>query len=132
MRSFLLGFLFTISKIFLHPSYAQDKIATLEKNSNVLAKELYHGLNEKGDTLVLKSAEKMDYIYSINRNNKREIDCSINKTDFKIPINQLSQGKHLFAVSYRQRKILFVVRVYDPKTSYVAIKRAKDVATRNN
>ena len=75
----------------------------------------------------------MHYVYSLNNENKREIDEYVEDFQHEIPVNRLSQGKHLFAVSYLQRKIVFVVRVYDPKTSsFVTSKREEDVATRNN
>ncbi len=132
MRNFLLTILFTISKIFVHQSYAQEKIAILEKNTNILASELSHELNETKDTLILRSKRRMHYIYSINQENKREVDEFIEAFKYEIPIKRLSQGKHLFAVSYLQRKIVFVLRVYDPKATYIAAKRDEDVATRNN
>jgi len=132
MRNFLLTILFAISKIFVHNSYAQEKIAIVEKNNNVLAKDLSHELNASKDTLVLRSKHRMHYVYSVNSKNEREIDEFVEDVKINIPINRLSSGKHLFAVSYMQRKIIFVVRVYDPKATYVASQRDEDVATRNN
>ena len=60
----------------------------------------------------------MHYVYSINSDNQREVDEFIHDYKFKIPVNKLSHGKHLFAVSYLQRKIVFVVKVFDPKSPY--------------
>ncbi|NND52601.1 MAG: hypothetical protein HKN54_09340 [Flavobacteriaceae bacterium] len=132
MRKLLLTFLFTFSKIFVHQSYAQDKIAVLEKNTNVLAKDLSHELNATKDTIILRSKRRMHYVYSINNNNQREVDEFIEDFKYDIPVKKLSRGKHLFAVSYLQRKIVFVVRVYDPKSPYLATRKGEDVATRQN
>ena len=132
MRNFLLSIFFALSKLLVHHSYSQNKIVTLEKNTNVLAQDLFHDLNSTQDTLILKSKRRMHYVYSINQENKREIDRLVNDYKLNIPLHKLSQGKHLFAVSYLQRKIVFVIRVYDPNSSYIAPKREENVATRNN
>ena len=132
MRAILFGFLFSILNVFLHPILAQKKLAIIEKNTNVLAKELIHKLNTSQDTILLRSKEKMHYIYSINNQDVREINQFVESRELSIPVDKLSQGKHLFVVSYLQRKIVFVVRVYDPHASYIYTKREEDVATRNN
>ncbi|MBT8266681.1 MAG: hypothetical protein KJO41_11630 [Bacteroidia bacterium] len=132
MRNFLLTLLLTFSKIFVHQTQAQEKIAVIEKNSNILAKDVKHELNATKDTLILRSKRRMHYVYSVNSDHQREIDEFIEDFKYKIPIDRLSQGKHLFAVSYLQRKIVFIVRVYDPKASFKVSKRGEDVATRNN
>ena len=74
----------------------------------------------------------MHYVYSLNQENKREIDRMVNDFKLNIPLHKLSQGKHLFAVSYLQRKIVFVIRVYDPNAPLIVAKKQEDVATRNN
>lgn len=132
MRNLLLSILFTFSKIFVQQSYAQNKIAVLEKNTNVLANDLHHELNETKDTIILRSKRRMHYVYSINSENQREVDEFIQDYKFNIPVKKLSRGKHLFAVSYLQRKIVFVVRVYDPKSPYALKRKGEDVATRQN
>ena len=133
MRNFLLSLLFAISKIFVHSGHAQEKIASIEKNNNLLAKDLHHELNSTKDTIMLRSKRRMHYVYSLNNENKREIDEFVEDFKYDIPVDRLSHGKHLFAVSYLQRKIVFVVRVYDPRSSSIVIpKREEDVATRNN
>lgn len=132
MRAILFGFLFSILKVFTHPVFAQKKIASIEQNTNVLARELIHNLNATNDTILLRSKEKIHYVYSINSRDEREINQFVETTELAIPIKKLSQGKHLFVVSYLQRKIVFVVRVYDPHASYIYAKREEDVAARNN
>ena len=119
---------FTTSQIM-----AQNRLITLEKNSNVLAKDLVHTLNKTKDSLLLRSNQKIHYIYSINSNNKKEIDQFIDRHEVMIPLDKLSSGKHVVAVSLLQRKILFVIRVHDPQDSYIARKRRPtQVASRYN
>ncbi len=96
---------------------AQKQFAALEKNYNVNAKDLSHELNITKDTLLLKSSKTIDYVYAINREYKREIDFYNNTNTLKIPLNQLSMGKHLFVVGNSRKQIVFVVRVLkDSKT----------------
>lgn len=99
---------------------AQERIYTLEKNKNILAKELKHFLSESKDTLVLRSRHKIRSLYTINKKNRKEIDVFINDFEYKMPLGGLSSGKHLIAVSYQQKKILIVVRVHDSNETYVA------------
>ncbi len=96
---------------------AQKQFAALEKNYNVNAKDLSHELNPTKDTLLLKSSKTIDYVYAINRDYKREIDFYNNTNTLKIPLKQLSMGKHLFVVGNSRKQIVFVVRVLkDSKT----------------
>lgn len=132
MRNLLLTILFTFSKLFVNQTYAQNKIAILEKNTNVLAKDLHHTLNSSKDTIILRSKRRMHYVYSINSKNQREVDEFIQAYKLEIPVKKLSHGKHLFAVSYLQRKIVFVVKVYDPKSAYIPTRKGETVATRQN
>lgn len=90
---------------------AQDAFASLEKNYNVTAKGLLHELNAAKDTLILKSDKNMSYVYSINQEYKREIDTYAGTTFYKVPLNNLSKGKHVFVVSLSPLKIVFVVRI---------------------
>ena len=103
-------------------SYGQDKLFTLEKNRNVLANDLVHTLNRTKDSLLLRSNQKIHYIYSINRENEKEINQFVDAHEALIPLNDLSSGKHVIAVSLEQKKILFVVWVHDPNESYIARK----------
>ncbi|MBT8252732.1 MAG: hypothetical protein KJN68_02085, partial [Bacteroidia bacterium] len=61
----------------------------------------------------------------------REIDRPVNEKTVKIPLQSLSFGKHVFAVSYFQKKIVFVVRVHDPNSTYLTTRRTTEVATNN-
>ncbi len=90
---------------------AQKHFATIEKNYNVRAKDLSHELNATKDTLILQSPKIIDYVYAINTNYKREIDFYNNTNALKIPLHQLSKGKHAFVVGNQRMQIIFVVRV---------------------
>ena len=90
---------------------AQDAFATLEKNYNFRANGLIEELNVTNDTLILKSDKKMGYVYSINREYRREIDTYAGDTYFKVPLTDLSDGKHVFVVSVSPLKIVFVIHI---------------------
>ena len=112
---------------------AQTKLITLEKNTNVLAKDLVHTLNKTKDSLLLRSNQKIHYIYSINSRNQKEIDQFVEAYEAMIPLTNLSSGKHVIAVSLLQRKILFVVWIHDPSETYKVRKpRPTQVASRFN
>lgn len=91
--------------------HAQDAFATLEKNFNFRASGLTEELNVTNDTLILKSEKAMGYVYSINQEYKREIDTYAGTTYYKVPLTNLSKGKHVFVVTLSPLKIVFVVRV---------------------
>ena len=90
---------------------AQDAFATLEKNVNFRASGLIEELSANKDTLILRSDKKMTYVYSINKDYQREIDTYAGDTYFKVPLTNLSKGKHVFVVSVSPLKIVFVVRI---------------------
>jgi len=90
---------------------AQSTYAKLEKNRNILAKGLVHKLNKTNDTLILKSKKKIDYLYSVNKNNDRDFDVYINATTFKLPLNKLKKGKHVLVAVQSPKRIVFVVRI---------------------
>ncbi|HLT52988.1 MAG TPA: hypothetical protein VKZ97_03835 [Flavobacteriaceae bacterium] len=105
-------------------SWAQQ-YATLEKNTNLYASSLIHELNSTKDTLYLKSNRKLTYIYSINEQYKREVDLYAGKQSYKIPLNTLSLGKHVFVVSETPRRIVFVVRINEEATRVEEVSTAK-------
>ena len=90
---------------------AQDAFASLEKNVNFRASGLIEELNATKDTLILKSDKKMSYVYSINKEYRREVDTYAGDTYFKVPLTNLSKGKHVFVVSVSPLKIVFVVHI---------------------
>lgn len=98
------------------PVSAQE-FASIEKNKNVQAQQLYHGLNATKDTLVLKSTKKINYVYSINRNYEKEVYDFINATSYQVPLTNLTKGKHTFVVGQSPLKIVFVVRINEAATT---------------
>ncbi|HLV13725.1 MAG TPA: hypothetical protein VKY41_00975 [Xanthomarina sp.] len=98
--------------VFTSSVFSQASFAKLEKNRNNLAKGLYHELNRAKDTLLLKSNLEISQVYSLNSENEREIDMYLNSRDIKIPISNLSSGKHVVIVNQSPKKILFVIHVF--------------------
>lgn len=111
--------------------HAQKHFATIEKNYNVRAKDLSHELNATKDTLILQSPKTIDYVYAINSNYKREIDFYNNTNSLKIPLNQLSKGKHVFVVGNQRMQIIFVVRVQKDNTKLALVTKDKLTASGN-
>lgn len=91
--------------------HAQDAFASLEKNVNFRASGLVQELNATKDTLILKSDKTMGYVYAINQEYQREVDAYAGTNLYKVPLTNLSKGKHVFVVSISPLKIVFVVRV---------------------
>lgn len=98
------------------PVSAQE-FASIEKNKNAQAQQLYHELNVTKDTLILKSDTKINYVYSINRNYEKEVYDFINATSYQVPLTNLTKGKHTFVVGQSPLKIVFVVRINGTATS---------------
>ena len=108
-----------------HKVLAQTShIGLIEKNSNISASNIFHDLNQTKDTLVLHSDKPITYVYSINSEYKREIDSYINKKEFKLPLSELSKGKHVLVVSQSSKKIVFVLHIYDSK-NLTSVERTK-------
>jgi hypothetical protein len=106
--------------LIVFEGFSQNDFATIEKNRNFKAKDLLHELSPSKDTLILSSNEKLGYVYSINRKYRREVDTYFNSNSCKIPLANLSQGKHLFVVNQGKYKIVFAVRVHGEQVSVVA------------
>lgn len=111
--------------------HAQKHFAIIEKNYNVRAKDLSHDLNATKDTLILQSPKTIDYVYAINTDYKREIDFYNNTNSLKIPLNQLSKGKHVFVVGNQRMQIIFVVRV-QKDSGRLALVSKEEVTTPGN
>lgn len=108
------------------PVSAQE-FASIEKNKNVQAQQLYHDLNATKDTLMLKSDRKINYVYSINRNYEKEVYNFINATSYEVPLNNLTKGKHTFVVGQSPLKIVFVVRINGSETTINTRKKTTEV-----
>lgn len=90
---------------------AQEHYAILEKNRNIQAKGLIHQLNKTRDTLILKSDNIINSLYTINQSYTRELDFEIDSTIYKLPLNKLSKGKHVFVAIQSPMRIVFVVKI---------------------
>ena len=112
MKKYLLVFITTCTNLFFQGLFAQESFATIEKNVNVDASHLFHDLNKTKDTLLLKSDKKIRYIYSINKNYKREVNYFIDRNAFKVSLKNLSKGRHVFVVGQSNLKIVFVIHVF--------------------
>ena len=110
---------------------AQEKYVKLEKNRNIQAKNLIHKLNDTKDTLILQSDEKINYLYSINKDYSRDFEVNIDTTYFELPLNELSKGKHVLVVVQSPKRIVFVVRLLKeiPKPEPIELVAKKAVAT---
>ena len=121
MKNFTLSISLACFSLFLQKAYSQESYAILEKNVNSDASSLLHELNETKDTLLLKSDKKISYVYSINKNYKRELNYYINKNACKLSLKDLSKGKHTIVVGQSPLKIVFVVRVFGESKTVATI-----------
>lgn len=107
------GLLLLGSSVFGQTSYT----AKIVKNTNLSARTLLHELNATKDTLLLQSPSKISHIYSINDEFKREIDTYPFTYNYKLPLQNLSKGKHVLVVSQSPKKIIFVIYILDATTT---------------
>ena len=104
---FIVAFGFSIQNVF-----AQSTFATIIKNVNVRANGVRHSLNATKDTLLLESDNKINYVYAINRNFKKELYDFIDDKSYKVPLSKLKSGKYTFVVGQSPLKIVFAVYIY--------------------
>ena len=90
---------------------AQSTFATIIKNVNVRANSVKHTLNATKDTLLLESDKKINYVYAINRDYKKELYDFIDSKSYKVPLTNLKSGKYTFVVGQSPLKIVFAVYV---------------------
>lgn len=102
-----------LSILLSYTLQAQEPYAKLEKNRNIQAKGLIHELNKTRDTLILKSDKIINSLYTINKDYGRELDFEIDTTAYKLPLNKLSVGKHVFVVIQSPMRIIFVVKIIE-------------------
>ena len=96
----------------IHNLLAQEQFAVIEKNVNLRAAGLFHDLNKTKDSLILRSDTKLSYVYSINKDHKRELNYYVDRKSCILPLTNLSKGKHVVVVGKSPKKIVFVIRVY--------------------
>lgn len=122
------------SSLLYNSANAQKKdFASIEKNVNITANDLFHDLNKTKDTLILNSGDKrIRNVYSINTNYKRETQEYVNANSAKVPLTHLSKGKHIFVVEQVPLKIVFVVRVLQDPKEFSKVKVEKITASTND
>ena len=121
MKNFTLLLTVACFSLFLQNIFSQESYAVLEKNVNSDASSLFHELNETKDTLLLKSDKKITYVYSINKNYKRELNYYVNKNTCKLSLKDLSRGRHTIVVGQSPLKVVFVVRVFGDSNTVTSI-----------
>lgn len=104
---FIVAFGFGIQSVV-----AQSTFATIIKNVNVRAQGVKHYLNSTKDTLLLESDRKINYVYAINREYKKEIYDFIDDKNYKVPLTNLKSGKYTFVVGQSPLKIVFAVHIF--------------------
>lgn len=117
--------LFVSLSVVINDVLAQTSFAKIEKNYNVSAKSLSHELNLTKDTLLLKSERIITHVYSINSDYKREIDVYLDTNTYKLPLTNLSKGKHLLVVGESPKKIVFVIRIMESSDTALSLEQTK-------
>lgn len=120
MRKYFIVFIIVSSNLLFQDLFAQESFATIEKNVNINARGLFHDLNKTKDTLLLKSDKKINYIYSINKVKKREVDNYVDTNSYKLSLKNLSKGKHVFVVRQTPVLIVFVIRILKDELLYTS------------
>lgn len=110
---------------------AQNDFAKLERNVNIRAKGLVQQLNKTKDTLILQSESLINKVYSVSTNYEREVDMEVNEKRIKIPLNELSRGKHVFVAVQSPIRIVFVVKVLRDNEWLLAMQEER-IAAKND
>ncbi|SDS03898.1 hypothetical protein SAMN04515667_1269 [Formosa sp. Hel1_31_208] len=121
MRILVIVIFFSFITSINSRAQAQSDFAKLEKNVNIRAKGLVQKLNKTKDTLILKSESLINKVYSVNKIYEREVDMIINEKLIKIPLSNLSKGKHVFVAVQSPIRIVFVVKVLKDKDVLLAV-----------
>ena len=122
MKRIVTSLIFTIFMFGISNVEAQSIYGKLIKNNNVRAKNLTHTLNKSKDSLLLSSDKKINYVYTINRDYKKEYYSFIDNYSYSVPLSELSEGKHTFVVGQSPLKIVFAVYVYRDKFADISVK----------
>ena len=131
MKNLIRIFLIVILIFLLSFTLKAQERVKLEKNRNIQAKNLIHKLNETKDTLILQSDQKINYLYSINKDYGRDFEINVDTTYFEFPLNKLPQGKHVLVAVQSPKRIVFVVKVFEeiPNPEPVKLVQNESVAT---
>lgn len=128
MKSVYVIVFFVLITSLFNRLQAQNEFAILEKNVNVRAKGLIQKLNATKDTLLLESNTLINKVYAVNMNYKREIDLAVSEKTVKIPLKQLSKGKHVFVAVQSPVRIVFVIKILRDNSVLLAMEDDKLVS----
>ena len=104
--------IFTVLIVGLtNSAFSQNGVATIRKNTNVIASGLYHDLNKTNDTLILKSDKKINYLYTANTTEEKEVNVRVDSTFYKLPLNRLTKGRNVLVAIQSPLRIVFVIDV---------------------
>ncbi len=120
----LVTLIFMVGSIFIATS--QSTIAKIYKNKNIQASGLYHDLNKTKDTLILKSEQMINYIYTANNDGRRDINKRINNTEYRLPLNELDKGKNVIVAVQSPLQIVFVVQILKDLRKTVKVSQVLD------
>jgi len=110
---------------------AQSDFSKLERNVNVRAQGLIQKLNTTKDTLLLNSNSIINRLYSVSEQNEREIDVSCRSKSIKVPLTNLTKGKHIFVAVQVGLRIVFKVILFEDEAELLAMANDKLVAKSN-
>jgi hypothetical protein len=140
LKNFTLTLITLLITLTFSNAFSQVDYARIDKNKNIQAEGFFHDLNKTKDTLVLKSDQKINYLYSIDKSQRRDLNLLINSKTYKLPLNKLGKGKHVFVAIQSPLRIVFVVHmlkeipVITKKVTHVSdlITRKVDLASSEN
>lgn len=95
--------------LFATCMYGQKSI--LLKNINYRASELYHSLNESGDTLILRGERTIDKVEIFNNNFQKAY--IVNSLDTKIPLDNIPTGRFVTEVKVKDKLIIITLLRHD-------------------
>ncbi|HIC31311.1 MAG TPA: hypothetical protein EYO76_05275 [Flavobacteriaceae bacterium] len=80
---------------------AQEQSTILHKNFNIIASGLAHDLNQKADTLFVKSDKPVLRVSFLSHEQNKDVRIDINSKKVNVPLHYLSEGRYTIAV-YRE------------------------------
>jgi len=112
MFNFTYGKRYSIIILFLtfNFTYGQAEFASIRKNIDFRAEQLFHDLNETKDTLILSSPAKIYRVYTVGTF-EGLVDHELITNNFEVPLSSFERGKYIFIVDQLGYKIVFTIFV---------------------
>ncbi|MEO1031839.1 MAG: hypothetical protein AAFX55_10570 [Bacteroidota bacterium] len=101
----LKNFTIPVFMFLMLASYGQK--STLLQNVNFRAKDLKHGLNEIGDSLILTSEKTIYSVEIFNQDFEKVVDVASNET--KIPLNDTPLGRLVVQAKMQNKRIIMTL-----------------------